>query len=586
MSTTVAAPRGVDVAALVAHPRRTAAAPGGVPAVVRPPFLPRDAARYRAAKGGSGSSPLRRAARTAVERVAPAADAVRSATAEPGSGALTFSGTSFDHELGQLGLAVEPPDTQVGVGDGQVLEMVNVTGTVFSETGAVEKEFPLDSFFGVATGFHVSDPWVVWDQADQRWLASCTSFDSSGDSEVYLAVSRTASATGSWDVTGLAPGKGVLDDQPKVGVGPKDVLLAWNDFAVAPGPGLSDQSGTFTGSESWVLDKASLLAGRPPAAYHSATPDPNRFGLIPITSTSGLGPQDFVYNGSPFAYLGLVAVTGDVATGTVRLSETDLPITATQIPPQAVQPGSGPAVDTGDDRLVTAALRGDQLWVGANDACQVTGATSIRSCLRLIEVSLGLSGARVVQDFDAGLPGTDLYYPAIAIDGSGDMIVTFSYSSASVFPSVGAAGLAPGSTELGSLTTLFAGRGDYMGQRWGDYSGAAADPADPARVWLAGELAGSRGGGDDWATGIAGVTAAQLLVGTGPPAIDGYWLVARDGGIFSFGDASFYGSTGAIHLAQPIVGMAPTPDGHGYWLVARDGGIFSFGDAPFHGSTG
>jgi hypothetical protein len=66
----------------------------------------------------------------------------------------------------------------------------------------------------------------------------------------------------------------------------------------------------------------------------------------------------------------------------------------------------------------------------------------------------------------------------------------------------------------------------------------------------------------------------------------GYWLVATDGGIFSFGDARFHGSTGAIHLNQPIVGMAATPDGQGYWLVASDGGIFTFGDAQFHGSTG
>ena len=66
----------------------------------------------------------------------------------------------------------------------------------------------------------------------------------------------------------------------------------------------------------------------------------------------------------------------------------------------------------------------------------------------------------------------------------------------------------------------------------------------------------------------------------------GYWLVASDGGIFCFGDAEFFGSTGAIRLNQPVVGMAATPDGGGYWLVASDGGIFSFGDAHFFGSTG
>jgi SpoIID/LytB domain protein len=66
----------------------------------------------------------------------------------------------------------------------------------------------------------------------------------------------------------------------------------------------------------------------------------------------------------------------------------------------------------------------------------------------------------------------------------------------------------------------------------------------------------------------------------------GYWEVASDGGIFSFGDAVFHGSTGSLVLNKPVVGMATTPDGGGYWLVASDGGIFSFGDAVFYGSTG
>ena len=70
------------------------------------------------------------------------------------------------------------------------------------------------------------------------------------------------------------------------------------------------------------------------------------------------------------------------------------------------------------------------------------------------------------------------------------------------------------------------------------------------------------------------------------PSGGGYWLVASDGGIFSYGGASFYGSTGSMTLNKPIVGMAATPDGKGYWLVASDGGIFSFGDAQFYGSTG
>ena len=66
----------------------------------------------------------------------------------------------------------------------------------------------------------------------------------------------------------------------------------------------------------------------------------------------------------------------------------------------------------------------------------------------------------------------------------------------------------------------------------------------------------------------------------------GYWLVASDGGVFSYGDTSFYGSTGSLVLNKPVVGMAASPSGKGYWFVASDGGIFNYGDALFEGSAG
>ena len=84
-----------------------------------------------------------------------------------------------------------------------------------------------------------------------------------------------------------------------------------------------------------------------------------------------------------------------------------------------------------------------------------------------------------------------------------------------------------------------------------------------------------------------GVRLNKPIVGmAATPDGGGYWLVASDGGVFPFGDANGYGSTGAIRLNKPIVGMAATPDGGGYWLVAADGGIFPFGDAAGYGSTG
>jgi hypothetical protein len=61
--------------------------------------------------------------------------------------------------------------------------------------------------------------------------------------------------------------------------------------------------------------------------------------------------------------------------------------------------------------------------------------------------------------------------------------------------------------------------------------------------------------------------------------------VASDGGVFAFGDATFYGSATNLKLNEPLTGIQATPDGKGYWLSAADGGVFSYGDAGFYGAA-
>lgn len=85
-------------------------------------------------------------------------------------------------------------------------------------------------------------------------------------------------------------------------------------------------------------------------------------------------------------------------------------------------------------------------------------------------------------------------------------------------------------------------------------------------------------------SGTQSFAGAEVTEGGG--AFPGYWLAASDGGVFSFGQAGFHGSTGNLRLNSPVVGIASTPDAGGYWLVAADGGVFSFGNARFFGSMG
>ena len=117
---------------------------------------------------------------------------------------------------------------------------------------------------------------------------------------------------------------------------------------------------------------------------------------------------------------------------------------------------------------------------------------------------------------------------------------------------------------------------------------ALAAPAPTGGYWMVASDGGIFSFGDAAFLGSTGsIELNQPIVGmAATPSGNGYWMVASDGGVFSFGDAAFFGSTGSMKLNRPIVGMAATPSGKGYWMVASDGGIFSFGDAQFFGSTG
>jgi hypothetical protein len=148
----------------------------------------------------------------------------------------------------------------------------------------------------------------------------------------------------------------------------------------------------------------------------------------------------------------------------------------------------------------------------------------------------------------------------------------------------------PGAAAVDPYPSLRLAQGLRFGNRCAFDTNPLPTPskASAPGYWLLG------GDGGVFSFGDAGFYGSTGAIKLNKPAVamaatrdgKGYWFAATDGGVFTFGAAAFFGSTGAITLNQPIVGMAATPTGRGYWLVARDGGIFAFGDAGFYGSTG
>ncbi|NOX19530.1 MAG: T9SS type A sorting domain-containing protein, partial [Chlorobi bacterium] len=123
---------------------------------------------------------------------------------------------------------------------------------------------------------------------------------------------------------------------------------------------------------------------------------------------------------------------------------------------------------------------------------------------------IDVNAEAVVNDIVFGLPGYYYFYPAVAVSGTGDVLITFSRSSLEDYASSYFAFI-PVSTGLpdksyilnqGASTyekTFGSGR-----NRWGDYNGAWTDPADNNVFWVHTEYVFKT---NKWGNSVAGIRA-------------------------------------------------------------------------------
>jgi len=69
------------------------------------------------------------------------------------------------------------------------------------------------------------------------------------------------------------------------------------------------------------------------------------------------------------------------------------------------------------------------------------------------------------------------------------------------------------------------------------------------------------------------------------PSDNGYWIVDSRGDVYGFGDAHNLGNVNASRLlaGEQVTSLSATPSGAGYWIFTSRGRVFAFGDAPVLG---
>src|SRR5262249_53572767 len=160
--------------------------------------------------------------------------------------------------------------------------------------------------------------------------------------------------------------------------------------------------------------------------------------------------------------------------------------------------------DTGDTRFSSHVVeQGNNIW--AVQSVLVNGRDAI--AWYRISVTTG----SLVENGTIADSSLNFYYPAIAVNETGDVVIGFSGSSTTTFLSAYAlTGTFNGTTTtLGNPQVVKAGTGPYFldfgtgRNRWGDYSEVVLDPNDHQTFWAVQEWANTSGtdvANSSWAT--------------------------------------------------------------------------------------
>ena len=431
----------------------------------------------------------------------------------------SFIGINMQDQF-SMGSGWIPPDTGGAIGPSHFLEVINGSVAAYTRTGTRLSHVSLNSFLTVSSGgvtyprSYAFDPRCVYDRRSGRWFITALEYNGGNNNHAILAVSRTSDPTGTWDKYVIQVGRsGWFTDYPTLGIDDNGVYIPVTLF------GATSSVKTISATR-----KASLIGSPPSLGTVYLSPDTQEYYATPVAAVSldatpSTGKAWFVGSNPSFYRDMRIGYLTWPTTGAPTFSAvSNLTLPAFAAPPTAPQKGSTTDIDAGDMRMHSAFLRGGRLWtcrtVGVNSVGGATGAD--RTAAEWVELDVSGASATIVQNgrlYD-GAPSSPVffYYPSVAVNGLGQMALSFSDSNGNRYVGAETAGRLATDTPgtLQSIMSIKSGANTYVRvsggfNRWGDYSTTSVDPNDDLSIWTIQEYATASK--DIWGTWVAQLLA-------------------------------------------------------------------------------
>jgi hypothetical protein len=458
-----------------------------------------------------------------------AASAAYSVTIEPPAGSFSEIDTLFS---GISVTATYPPHNGLAVGpnhivmvEGSRIEWTNLSGG----SAALQSVYNFFSSLNPTGG--LSNPRVVFDSVNQRFVVTMKYTASGGVSAVNIAVSKDADPNHGWYFASLNTALTINNqltaaDRPMLSVDGTNIYISAPMYNV-------NVSG-YAGTQSWVI---STTAGAGGGLYNGGTMTvvanqlkPPSQGVFAVVD----GDNGKAYYASSYSNGNQIVVTLTTydqatntfgSTNTIGLGQIDQGGSYT-----AQQLGTNLLLNAGDKR-VASLVYADGFLYGVSELKPIGSSVPLVHWFK-IDVSNPNAPFLAAQgDISGASIGTNVatFNSSIAVNAVGDVLINFTASGPNMYPSDYYVFQAAGESTFSAPISYQASSGFFNSgngasvQPWGLYSSAIADPNNPDSFWISNEYVANGW----WQTSVAQIeihpaaeAPAQMMIGSSSQASD------------------------------------------------------------------